>query len=434
MGRKYIFIQRGVARAKNMKKSTVFQIVALWLVWAIILIGFQQLVTARFQPKRPDGALGWTLGETGRVSQKDQLYLNEPFLNEMVSWDSEYYLSIASGGYDDPATRWAELNGEDYSLNYAFFPFYPIVVRLFAFPLSFLGFAPLATTVLSGVLVSLLGTLLGLFALYGLSKEKLGHDGAMRALFFLLIFPSGFFLAQVYTEGLFIGLAFTSLALMKRKRGLFLASIFAAAATMTRAVGAALVPVLFLSALDFHWEGWKMRFAPIRQRVILRAILSALVPTLVFFLWKNAHFGINFQIIEDLYFGRGALVISKSLAGWYSAWQAVQGQESYLVGIAQQSQIYFSLELAAVILGLIASITALKKYPLIAIFSLAAWTIAVFSGSPQSIIRYMLVLPALPIFLSRLGRNPTFERAWTIISILLMGLLATLFSFDFWVA
>ena len=417
-----------------MKKSSALQIISLWLAWAIILIGFQQLVTTRFQPKRPDGAISWTIGETGRVSQRDQLYLNESFLNEMVAWDSEYYLSIATDGYEDPDTRWAELDGEDYSLNYAFFPFYPIIVRLFAFPLQVFGFAPLATTVFSGVLVSLLGTLLGLFALYDLSKEKLGHDGAMRALFFLLIFPSGFFLAQVYTEGLFIGLAFSSLALMKYKRGLFPAALLAAAATMTRAVGAALVPVLFLSALDWYWEGWRIRFAPRRARVILLGALAALIPTTVFFLWKNSHWGINFHIIEDLYFGRGALVIKQSLEGWHEAWRAVQGKENWLSGIAQQSQIYFSLEFSAVILGLIASLAALKKYPLIAIFSLAAWTIAVFSGAPQSMIRYMLILPAIPISLSHVGRNPSFERAWTIISLLLMGLLTTLFSYDFWVA
>jgi hypothetical protein len=38
------------------------------------------------------------------------------------------------------------------------------------------------------------------------------------------------------------------------------------------------------------------------------------------------------------------------------------------------------------------------------------------------------------IALSRWGKNPVFDRAWTIASILLMGMLATLFTFDLWVA
>ena len=47
-----------------------------------------------------------------------------------------------------------------------------------------------------------------MIALYDLTQESLGEDGAMRAAFYLLIFPTGFFLVQVYTEGLFVGLAF----------------------------------------------------------------------------------------------------------------------------------------------------------------------------------------------------------------------------------
>ena len=46
----------------------------------------------------------------------------------------------------------------------------------------------------------------------------------------------------------------------------------------------------------------------------------------------------------------------------------------------------------------------------------------------------MLVLrPTFPC-LGKLGNNRIFDRAWTIASLLLMGLLALLFSFDFWVA
>ena len=36
--------------------------------------------------------------------------------------------------------------------------------------------------------------------------------------------------------------------------------------------------------------------------------------------------------------------------------------------------------------------------------------------------------------LARWGRNPVFDRAWTLISILLMGLLAMAFALNMWVA
>lgn len=45
---------------------------------------------------------------------------------------------------------------------------------------------------------------------------------------------------MVHTEGLFAGLAFGSLAMIRRRRWLF-AALLAAGATLTRAVGGALV-------------------------------------------------------------------------------------------------------------------------------------------------------------------------------------------------
>lgn len=88
----------------------------------------------------------------------------------------------------------------------------------------------------------------------------------------------------------------------------------------------------------------------------------------------------------------------------------------------------------AVLLALVGIIAFPRKYPTLAVFIFCAWVIPVFSGSPQSLVRYMLVLPATFLFLGKLGNNRIFDRAWTIASLLLMGLLALLFSFDFWVA
>jgi len=142
-------------------------------------------------------------------------------MNSHVAWDSEYYLSIAAAGYDDPKVQavagdysWQNKHfctaGRDvdcYSLNYAFFPLYPWLTRVFALALKWLplGITWVGKVTLAAVMVSLLGTLAALFGLYSLLLPHLGEEGAYRALFFMLIFPSGFFLAQVYTEGLFLG-------------------------------------------------------------------------------------------------------------------------------------------------------------------------------------------------------------------------------------
>ena len=92
------------------------------------------------------------------------------------------------------------------------------------------------------------------------------------------------------------------------------------------------------------------------------------------------------------------------------------------------------LELGAILLALVATVLTFREFPVVAAFSLTAFAIAVFSNVPQSAVRYMLVLPSIFIFLAKIGRNPLVDRAWSLASILLMGMLVTLFSFDFWVA
>jgi hypothetical protein len=75
----------------------------------------------------------------------------------------------------------------------------------------------------------------------------------------------------------------------------------------------------------------------------------------------------------------------------------------------------------------------LRRDPPVALFSLAVVLLSLFSGSAQSMARYMLIVPALYIFLAQLGKNKTFDRAWTLFSILLLGMEAMLFAFDMWV-
>jgi len=124
-------------------------IVLLWAAWAAILIGYQIVVPMRLSLQRPDYALSWTPAETAPHSQDSKPYLNDPFMNAQVSWDSEFYLSIATVGYDDPACApippqfaWDRPQyctaGQDkpcYSLNCAFLPAYPYLARLVALPL-----------------------------------------------------------------------------------------------------------------------------------------------------------------------------------------------------------------------------------------------------------------------------------------------------------
>lgn len=400
-------------------------LVLVWIAWAIVLLGFQGLVERRLVLYRPDRALEWTVHETARNSQNGKPYLLDPFMNEQVSWDSEFYLSIATVGYDDRDVAWVEVGpGRLLSMNYAFYPFYPLVTRIVAAPLKLLNQTPIATSTLAGVIVSLLGTLGAMFALYDLTRDELEESGGIRAAFYMLIFPSAFFLAQVYTEGLFAGLAFGCLALLHRKR-LVWAALLAALATWTRAVGIALiVPLAITWAQEVGLGGLSME--AISWRKLARGLL-VLSPLAAYLIWR--HFlGTQFGLIEDNWFGRSVFDMERFIYGWQVALDSIFQNEN------PQTQIYFLLELLSVVVAFVACLLTMRRYPGLTLFGLAALVIPFTSGAPQSLIRYILAVPSLFIVLGRLGKHPAFDRAWTLASVLLLGMQTMLFTFDMWVA
>jgi hypothetical protein len=404
-------------------------------------------------------------------------------MNDQVAWDSEYYLGIAVGGYNDPlvkhltpigvvpvvvggdlSTVGGAYSTDNISLAYAFFPMYPWVTRLFAFPLRILGLNPIATATLAGVIVSALGALAGMLALYDLARDTLGEDGGLRAAFYLIVFPTGFFLCQTYTEGLFVGLAFGSLALLKRGHWAG-AAVLGAAATLTRAVGAALFIPMFVTWVrtgdwldtDMEWRQvyyytrttikalgaafrrWIRRprpgdMGPEQIRHDLKVLISfgkmlvVFSPAITFLIWKLSYLGQAFSFVEANYFGRGFLALGQSFYVWVTAFQEM------LRGVNPERTAYYMVEFGAIVLGLTACILSWKKYPELAWFSLAVFILSLASGGAQGMHRYILGAPVVFLLLADWGRKPAFDRAWSLLSILLMAVLAMLFAFNYWVA
>lgn len=290
---------------------------------------------------------------------------------------------------------------------------------------------PIATATLAGVIVSGLGALGGMLALYDLTREKLGEDGALRAVFYMLIFPTGFFLIQVYTEGLFAGLAFGCLALLRHRRWAW-AALLGGCATLTRAVGVALVIPMAITwirsgewmDLDRDWREILMHGIPLRP--LVRAFL-AFTPAVAFLVWKFSYLGFNFDVVEANYFGRGFINFGGAFYNWATAFHDM------FIGNSQQMA-YFLTEFIGLFIGGLTSLLCIRDEPEIAWFSLAVFLISIGSGPAQGIQRYILGAPAVFVMLARWGKNTAFDRAWTFFSLLLMGLLAMLFAFNMWVA
>lgn len=406
-------------------------LVLTWLGWASAILGFQWLVERRLDILRPDYAREWTDRYTLENSAQGNLYLSEPFMQRQVAFDSEYYLSIAVGGYDDPVMRRISTPLGGFSQNYAFFPLYPLAMRLVAAPLAWLGIStPIGRAALAGVTVSLLGTLAGMLALYDLGRGLLDEQAAMRGVFYLLIFPSAIFLAVVFTEGLYIGISFTSLALARRGKAAW-AALLAVPAFFTRSVGLMLVipaGLAWLKQLSLNEEGraGQSLVRPSTINIVLGA-LALLAPVAAYLLWRQSHYAQYFFLIEEGWFGHVAFDIPRSLWSWADAWMRFTTGHPH-------ARVLHGLEFAGLLLSFVASAWLIRREPGLGLYSLALLLIPSFSGAFQSMIRYALVVPANYLFLAHLGRKPIFDRAWTVLSILLLGMETLLFTFDMWVA
>ena len=147
-------------------KTSLRTLLLIWAGWFLVLYAFQAIVTMRLDVVRPDSAVEWSAHETTATSNQGKIYLNEPFLNNQVAWDSEYYLGIATGGYKDLHVWTLTTSGEtipandptrnlqgSYSLSYAFFPLYPWTIWFVHWPLKIFGLDPIATSTLGGCLL-----------------------------------------------------------------------------------------------------------------------------------------------------------------------------------------------------------------------------------------------------------------------------------------
>ena len=169
-------------------------------------------------------------------------------LNGWASYDAAWYLTIARHGYHQAHSQ-------------AFFPLYPLVVRLFA--VAGIGW------VAAGVVVSLACFLAATVLLYLTVVETLNARVAFWTVVFLSIAPTSFFFQAVYSESLFLLLSVALFFFAQRRRWL-LAGLMGLLAATTRSAGIVLVVPLALYYLQS--VGWEWR------RIRLSILSVALVP------------------------------------------------------------------------------------------------------------------------------------------------------------
>lgn len=151
-------------------------------------------------------------------------------------WDTGWYRSIADTGYF--------YNGPAQQSSVAFFPAYPLAMRMLALVVGNLIVAGVIITLVCGALVAVL--------FHRWVAAFLGPRTAKYALALFLCYPFAFYLfGAVYSDALFIAAVLGAFTLLERDRPV-LAGMVGIIATAARPVGIALVIGLAIRALEIR--------------------------------------------------------------------------------------------------------------------------------------------------------------------------------------
>ncbi len=156
-------------------------------------------------------------------------YLGERLLGVWSHWDGEWFLYVTQVGYRP---------GEATT---PFFPLYPIIVRVGGMLLG-------GNYLLAGVIVSAVISLILFGLLYELVSHDFGKPTGELATLYLAAFPTSFFLAACYSEGLFLALTVGAFLAARRYHNWWLTGLLIGLAALTRNMG-----ILLLVPLGWEW-------------------------------------------------------------------------------------------------------------------------------------------------------------------------------------
>ena len=337
-------------------------------------------------------------------------------------WDSVWFLRIAEHGYDAASC-----------VASAFYPLYPATVGL-------LGRMFFGHYVLAGILISLAATLGAFFLLHRIAEERLGADGARRAVLYLALFPFALFLQAVYSESLYLLLTLAAFLLAERRR-FPEAGAVAGLALLTRPTGLALLPALALLA-------W-------RERERVRALAWLGLAPLLFaaypiYLWRADGDPWAFLRAQRLWSrhlspaGPFGGIWDGLRAGWAGLEQLASGSHTHIYDRGADTDpiraATLNLEcLAFLVLFAVLTVVAWRRfgapYGLFAVLSLAIPLSVPSERWPLlSMPRFGLTIFPLFLALASLGGRPRAHTAIVAVSSLLLGVSVVQWALWQWVA
>lgn len=329
--------------------------------------------------------------------------LHSPFVYPWANFDGIHYLAIAKSGYTTEA---------------GFFPLYPLLIKVFSFFTD--GYF------ISGLLISSITFIFGLVFLYKLIKLDFSNDIAKQSIIFLLIFPTSFFFACLYSESLFFLLLILCFY-FARKKMWWLAVIFGLFLSATRIVGILILPALLWEFYVLEKNSWRLN--------IQKIIPLALIPLgLVFYMLFNfIHWGDSFYFVK----AQGMLSNSRSVDQVILFPQTLFRYFKIITTFPSQQYEWWIalLELGMSLFVFFLLFLAYKKKVRVSylIFSVLALLLPISSGTLSGMPRYVLVVFPIYIAMAQI-KNRLLKTIYSIVCIFLLIILWTLFSKGYYVA
>ena len=326
------------------------------------------------------------------------------FAKPLAAQDTYHYFYIAQHWYDS--------NPADDQYNFiVFFPLYPLLIKLITFNYNYVN--------LSALIVSNVSSAIALFYLFKLTKLDFSDGVAQKAVLFLSIFPTAYFLSVPYTEGLFFLLIIASLYYARLGKWP-IAGVLSFLAALTRLGGLLMMPVLLVEYL--HQTGWK-------PRKIINLNLMWIFLAIVGFL---VYLGINYQVTGDAF-----KFVTIERVHWFSTLDPIKGLTSaynvaltwsypsnLLLGVAPI--VFAAFGLAMIVFGVYR-----RLRPSYLVCMLLSWMLAVAYSWWISPPRYVMAMFPMFILMGSLTNKKVVNIAIAAFSIGLLCYFAALFSLGY---
>jgi len=318
-------------------------------------------------------------------------------------WDSGWYLAIAQYGYAP-----GPLTGES---RIAFYPAYPTIVGALErlLPHAWQGTGALLSI---GITLSNVSAIVALTFLYRHARDLEDEASAARAVQYVLVFPTAFFLSCFYTESLFLMLAISAFHSARRGRW-WLGGLLGGLAALTRSTGVLLFPALAWMAIESARAGGRHTM---RHAAWLLLIPGALAGYALY-CWKLTGDPLSVLHVQ-------AYWLRSLSAPWTTLFHP------------RLNNVYVTpLDGALTLLALVLGVSMFWKLPSrsYGLYTLLCVGSFIFTGTLNSAGRY--VLCAFPIFflLARAGRNQAFDRAYLVVGVVMQTLLMAGWTRMYWV-